>query len=369
MGEEVHRRHERTFVVDTSFLIDCEGHRYWTLEPLAALRLPNSEVVIPTGVGREYYLLSNGGNGRSEDGNQQTGYDKAVDLLNLRSAFTYESPLRKTLADKLDQEVGLGPKKHKALSHTDKTIVQATMDLAMDGDSVAVLSADWAIVYEVRKLSDEKNLDVSVYSPWRVPSKQDGIELLLSGQVFDNLPRIQANDSNTYHLAVARGMNIGGEVRQDIAFRIYKKGFASNTPRINDVYYVRLFNLSNLSYEGNSGDLTPAMVADVLTILGCGVFAVYASDIPSQVLVLKQTERLLDPLRRQRYMAVLQRRSQSLEDLRGLSSFMEHLGDIDPLKHFQNVHWARIEDDDIKRHDKLTVGILGSLRGQLERQR
>lgn len=341
------QRHQ-FFVLDTSFLVDCNLTRYWTLEPFKAIQMPNSAVVIPHGVGNEYHSLMNG----FEPGDKyEEGSREAMNLLNLKVAFDYRRPLRNTLAEKLDQEVGHGAQNHSALSRTDKTIVQATLDIANKGDSVAVVSADWAIVYEIGKLRDETDVDISIYSPWRSPVKQEGIDFLISGLIFEGLPEIKPNGSKTPYLAVARGMDIGREISYDIAFAIYHKRFVSNMPKIGGIDFVRMFECPGDEYNQST-------IVDMVAMFERNLFAVYHPDYPHSILVVRQGNKSLTPAQRYKLLGISRGKKLTASEVERFKSTFN----TDNLK---LAKWARVEDDDVKRHQKVTLGKFDELREKL----
>ena len=327
-----------TFVLDTSYLVDCSQGQYWTMGSFHAITRPESRILIPSGVEAEIKRVI-----LSETGSNGDPFGYLGRIAKKGEILVYEERLRGLLSQKLDENEDVWGIKHRPLSRTDKTIVQAAYDLASQGEIIEVVTADFAIVAQLEKISLEENLDIPVCSPWRKPVRQVSIDLLVSGFAFERLNEYCQSRKGSPYLAVARNAHVGSGVNYDVAFGLFiKRDIFTNRPEIANVSYIRVYT-------------PPGRVEDYFQMACMDGFALYAP-----------TDQGLGILRNKR-----PRKRHELERLRAeITRNRQYKGDdiqlFDPDKDLEVVEWARIEDDDIGRHDKVTVGKLSQLRHLLK---
>ena len=331
---------QHVIVLDTSFLIAYRQQQFWTLEAFCDLKRPETNIVIPQGVGGEYNRLMNCSSGYIDE---KTAYGPIAELLGIDNLESYRGNLRAALSSKLDQCVDAWGNKHGTLSRTDKTVIQAVTAYAQHGDSVSLASSDWAIVAEVEKFELEDKLEVTKFSPWRQPRASEPLDLLVSGGVYNALSRIDSLEkSKRTYIAVMPNQHIGGGLRFDIAFEIYiQQIYGYQMPSIADGYYLRIFN----NPMENPGLVWQEMVSSKrFFIRDPGLYAQIAFLINKNPISLQELRRRYAP-QRNRY-----------------SRFKDPI----PVKpDVEAGNLARIEEDDLGRHDKLTVGRLNEMRYKL----
>jgi len=331
---------QHVIVLDTSFLIAYRQQQFWTLEAFCDLKRPETNIVVPRGVEGEFSRLMNGSSGSIDE---KAAYEPIVKLLGINSFVSYRDNLRAAVSSKLDQCVDAWGNNHGTLSTTDKTIIQAVTSYTQHGDSVSLASSDWAIVAEVEKFELENKLEVTKFSPWRLPKANEPLDLLVSGEVYNNLNRMGSLEkSKRGYVAVMPNQHIGGGLRLDIAFGVYvPRNYGFAMPPIDDGYYVKIFNnpIENLGQS----------FQDIISLKR---FFVQDSALSTQVILLKNPNPV--PLYETRRKYAKQRNR--------YSKFKEPR---DLEVKIQEGNWARIEDDDIARHDKLTVGKLNEMRRRL----
>jgi len=347
MVGEVQQEVIRRIIPDTSFIINYSQGQYWTLEPFNAIRQPNSTIVIPRGVGDEYDRFMTQ---KRLGPDKHNGYDEIEKLFNLTQFTIYRDSLRQTLSEKLDQEIEYLGHRQRSLSRTDKTIVQAAYDYAKSGLTVAVVSSDRGIIDQVGNICDEENLDIERFSPWRIPVAQPNIDHLVSGNVGEDLAKAHAIQRTTAkYLAIAKSMHLGVGVYYDIVFGIYvDAGSSLKLPQIDGAYFVRLFSISQNNHH-------LGLLDNYFRWLSCRTFAAYLETDPT-VIVLFTNNRPLSLLEKKTLMCRFKNRQLTENELRRVTSARP-----------KETKSARIEDEDIARHDKLTVGKLNSFRQKLKR--
>lgn len=329
--------------MDTSFLIANSQGYYWTLEPLNLLKQPDSRVVIPRGVEHEYRKLMSDSTRVQIPGGT---FKDIFELLDIREFGIYVGNLREALAEKLAQEVEYLQHKHKPLSLTDKTLVQAAYDFAREGEAVAVVSSDKGILDKVESLNYKDKLWIDRYSPWKSPSRQNGLAVLVSDESFQQIEAMPPSDANKKYLVVAKNLHIGGGVNYDIAFAVYvNNNNALIFPRIGDVYFIRLLEIPLPKNRNN------------LNLLAMDMIAWYFRDTHN--IRLTKNPNHLTPLELGSIQARRKARRETQRDLDRVDSASSQL---------EVATWARISKDDIKRHDSLTVGKLDSIVRMLDKQ-
>ena len=335
----------KSFVLDTSYIISVSQGQLWALEAFSHIEGDRCQIVIPRGVESEYHRIM-------EEGRiPYTGlvpFYELCETLGLQNRFsTYRERLRGAFTTRLEEVVGMANvKRQKSLSITDKVIVQAALDIAHSGEEVAVATGDGLIVEEVHQLNDRYNLSIEVFSPWRLPLRDSGIDTLINGTLFSELHNEQqAGFSTPLYIAVLKSQHIGGGAHYDIAFELYRKEETFlPLPSLDSVYFMRLFPLEkNLRKE------------TAILMLSCHNFAVYYTE--NLTIRLYYNERPFKELERTRLMKAFGTHSIN----------KEHLTYLKLVKNPAEKSWAMIEEADIARHDKVTSGRLQTSRRQLKR--
>jgi len=341
MVNEAQEQKAHYIILDTSFLISYRQNQFWTGDAFHDIKSPGTNVVIPRGVEAEYDRIM----GISASHNDSGGIYKSIaNLLSIERLFAYKDNLRETLSSKLDQCVDAWGRPHGTLSKTDKTIVQAVTDYLKHGDSVAVASSDWAIVAEVESIEFENNAEIPSFSPWRKPRVNGPLDLLVSGNVYTNLPKLEELDSSSAraYLAVMPDQHIGGGVRFDIAFDLYiSRTYGVALPKIGSGHYLRFFDrpLQNVGLVSTE-------------MMGLKQFAAYDPTQQSPLIVIRNPNPL--PIHERKRICA-----------RPGKTYGRVKESAVPKIELQESGWARIEDDDIGRHDKVTVGRLQEMRRKL----
>jgi rRNA-processing protein FCF1 len=333
--KEISVKYARALVLDTSFLIArAQGH-YWTFEPFDLLKNQNSAVVIPEGVDREFKNLMKDRTRQIEAPNRD---DMDIfGVLKQEDFVSYDAELQETLAQRLEHEPEYYGNRHKPLSHVDKTIIQATLDVVDGGIPVAVVSGDEGIINQVQEINLRDRLDIENYSPWRAPIAQDGVRLLLTEEAYHQLSVMQI-DSHRKYFVVAKDMDIGSGVIYDIAFAIYANvNNALVFPRVNNANFLKIYQYG-MDNPKNLGLLTLAMIPFYFRV--------------SNNLNLTVNN---NPLTQKEYGMISSRkkgRRLKSSDIKRLSSATSDL---------EHVKWGIISIDDIRRHNALTAGKLEGL--------
>jgi len=334
----------RTFILDTSFLKAYSDLQLWTIEPVIALRQPNSIIDIPAGIEGEFNRRFN------PDGTLPLGSHSGIyKLLGVNSGTSYRAALDETLTEKLREMRPRHYEHYDPLTGTDMRVVQAAVDYTQKGIPVAVASADAGIRRAVDEFRDQANADIEIFSPERKPSRQESIDLLVSGDTYEELPKIQADSLSTPYLAVALDQHVGGGVHYNIILGVYTHRVTRSLPKVDGVDFIRLYALSS----GSDGKFT-ASSRTYIELIGHSIFGAYDPEHPTSLFVFKSDKPL--PLLERH---VLLRRYGK----RGYLTKKER--QIIAGNRLKENELARIELEDIKRHDKLTVGRINEMRYKL----
>ncbi len=117
----------KTYVLDTSFILDLSELEFWAIEPYQLMIGPRQRIIIPDKVEREYNWLM--------ECKQTDDFGIPIPNVGIRNFFEgeemvgYRKALRKALCKKMDEESFYrnGPG-GKCLTITDKLIIQAALD-------------------------------------------------------------------------------------------------------------------------------------------------------------------------------------------------------------------------------------------------
>ena len=264
----------------------------------------------------------------------------------------YKEQLRQSLSAKLEEEVDFLDQKLRPLSVTDKLIVQAALDHANAGSSVAVASADRGIIYQLNRLWYEDNIEMNVHSPWAVPRKIEEIKILISGNVFGQLYESRPQDEiYKKYLAVAKHKDIGGSVHYDIAFDIYtNKSLTVQFPNLMNVYFIPMF------FAHFDGEKLKNWYSfyDLLTLKIAGV---YNRQLSLDIWLPEWKHTISHPEKKN-----LMIRHKNGQLTKKEKEFLNNW-----VKEEKDIIWARIEDQHIKEHNKITAGELESLRYEIKK--
>ena len=334
----------KVLVLDTSFFMRHAEGQLWTREPFKAIKDPDYGLVVPADVQHEYNSLMNGSY------RQHSSQLHTIDgILGADRVQVYKEDLRQAFSEKLDRDTDPYGRKHNTLTLTDKKVIQAALDNAIKGNNVFVASSDWAIISEVEGLEIEHNLDMSHYSPWSPPQKQDGLDFLMTGSVFNELPKMhETSGSSPRYLAVAKNQHVGGGSRYDVIFGIYvNRNFALAFPRIDGVYYIRLYPM-----DIDNPSVSIGVVKMYIDMMAHPIFGAYNSENPESPVLfsvkspinLLQKKKLIDGFKK----------GMTGSQLKSISSEKMSISDA-----------ARIEEDDIERHDKVAATKLQEMKRKL----
>jgi hypothetical protein len=331
-------------VLDTSFLIDKEKDRLWTAAPYHQLKDPNTQIEIPAGVKKEFdYGLQNG---KSQYQSGSHVHQVITDLLGGKEFLVYTNSLQGTLADRLNQVVTYRGVKHSALTVVDKTVVQATLDLAREERKVAVASGDRGIIAQISNIEREENLDITTYSPFGRPVQHDNIECLVSDKVIAELrANIESKEKFPAYLAISNNMHIGAQAFYSIAFGVYVNRTNSlRMPDIDNGNFVRIFYLPN---EENTTIKSKLQIG--IRMMSSDMFGIYTNDVP--YILLRKTKNKLKPHESLRVMNVYGTGKKLPKQ------YKQRLQSVE----IENLSWLRIGEEEIK-NDKLTEGKLDQMR-------
>jgi hypothetical protein len=222
------------YVLDTSFLADIPKRHYWTVEATLALQQPNSAIIVPQGVEREFTKFLT-----KHDDPETDPKNKILEYFKTSKYISYTDQVRKDLSAKVDAEIEYMGLSHKALSMVDKTILQSAHDLAMQKQRVTIVTCDEAIYAEASNLWKSTYLDVGTLSPWTTPLQQGNTRTLIMQQALDEISHLTHNDyNNPTYLVFAKNMKFGLST-YDIAFGWYVDRISQKTPpRFGDIEYV-----------------------------------------------------------------------------------------------------------------------------------
>jgi len=331
----------QTIVLDTSFLKGYADGQFWTTVTYHRLQEPGVRVVIPQGVEQEFRGLMHGV--KQEFGQGDDEVQRIQQSLGIKDAISYTNRLRHALSSKLEERIMWGGKEHTALDYTDKTVVQAALELAHSG-KVVVSSADRGIVAQVYEFKDRDDLDIQVDSLWSVPQQHDDIEMLVTENVMEELRAVR---NNMAYLAVARNMHIGGQAKYDIAAAVWvNRDNAIVKPDV-DGDLVRIFRVLKLGdkYQQSGADYLNMIASDkIITAFDRRPYLVISKVL--NPITPKEKRRLMPVLIRQ---GKLQPRDERLLRVVNLST----------------VFWNWINDKQITDYDPTTVGVLQKIRKQV----
>jgi len=336
--------YQRVVILDTSFLIAYAQGHHWTIAPFNLLAIQDSMVIIPQGVENEYARIMSNGKPKLQQASNEA--NDVFELIRGQRCYTYLDGLREVFAQKLDRDIAYLNHRHSPLSIVDKTIVQAAYDMSLEGMSVSVASADRGIIDQTENVNLEHNISIDRHSPWRPPTQHEGLEFLVTDSVFKQLKFLPQDDLHPRYLAVAKNFHIGNGVKYDVAFAVYVNMNSSIIlPKLNGAYFIRIW---------------PASVVNAVeqpSLLTFGIVAAYPADVSSIALVKN-----MKPLTRHEAWQIISKRTarkltpQDLARLKAASS------------NFQEIDWARISEEDIGRHDRVTEGKLDELTDRLDEQ-
>jgi len=342
MEDPIQTQMPSVHVLDTSFLIGLAQHQYWAINSLPNIKRPETNVVIPNGVEYEYDMLLNDSVRRLHE---RLDHKPISKLLGIEKTISYEDELREALSTKLDQCVDAWGRPHGTLSRTDKTIVQAVTDYLHMGYSVSVASADWAILAEIESLELANNVSINRFSPWRKPAVNKPLDLLIAGDVYRHTDTFEKEaTSNAEYIAILPSQHIGGGMHFDIALGVYThRSYGFKLPELDGVYFLRIFD--------RPVEKPRQVIYDMVALRR---FAIYDPNLHHKLLIAKN----LNPIHRHEINRMISRRG---------DKFSRKEAPIEIKLALKEELVARIEDDDIGRHDKLTEGKIVQLRQRLRR--
>ena len=271
----------------------------------------------------------------------------------------YGESLRRLLSERLDEMQGAVDYKTTPLTVTDKLVVQAAYDIAVNGKPVAVATADSGIDEKINNIYRDYGVDITLYSPWRIPVKHDLINILVDGRIFPTLKELAEKKELSGYLAVKRNVHIGGNAHYDVAFCFYKPDLT--LPNIEDGYLVRVVDTSKFSrqsmLEGQIDRHWAFPLDFFLNMVTSRYITFYHRELPNDIAIVKQD----NPLSHQDKVMYLKKARQG-------NLTRQEESKINDRK-VKALLWARIEEDDIARHDKLSVGLLNQLRMGLDNKK
>ena len=168
----------------------------------------------------------------------------------------------------------------------------------------------------------------------------------------------EASASSPRYLVVAKNIHIGGGAYYDIIFGIYvNKDFALTFPKVDKAYYIKLYPLKLDAEQGASRNGMTSFTKTYIDMVGHSIFGAYNADNPIAPYVFS-VNNPLNLLTRKKLLEAVQKKSFPERELKVLLKASVSLMEL-----------AHIEEGDIARHDKVTVGLIGEMRRMLHDNR